>query len=457
MAIHPPRLQFLGAASTVTGSKYLLHYQDRKILIDCGLFQGLKDLRLKNWEAFPVDPRTIDAIVLTHAHIDHSGYIPRLIKEGFRGKVYCTRATLELCRILLPDTGYLQEEEAEYLNRRRLSKHQPALPLFGQKDAEESLRAFVPHDFDKEFELAPGLSVTFIYAGHILGAAQAIVRAGDRVIGFSGDLGRLQNPIFYPPAPPPPLDYLVVESTYGDRRHEDAQPMEELAKIVNQAHQDGGVVMIPAFTVGRAQEIMYFLAQLKKSKRIPDLPMYLNSPMATNVTSVFSKFRALHRLSERECDETCGVVHYVKNVEESKELNLKKGPMVIISASGMLTGGRILHHIKTFGADPKNFIVLSGFQALGTRGRKIQDGGTEIKIFGELSPIGAQVRTLQNLSAHADYTEILTWIRDSQLQPKKVFVTHGEPSAAEAMKEKLRTELGLDAVVPVQDQEFLLD
>ena len=452
-----PRIRFLGAVGTVTGSKYLLTYQDRHVLVDCGLFQGLKELRIKNWDRFPVDPKTIDAIILTHAHIDHSGYIPRLVKEGFRGRVYCTRATLALSRILLPDTGYLQEEEAEYLNRKRLSKHHPAFPLFDKEEAEQALEYFDAKEFDQEFKVSPGMKVRFVYAGHILGAAQAIVTVGGKVVGFSGDLGRLNDPIFYPPKNPPHLDYLIVESTYGNRRHETADPMHELGEIAKETYRRNGVVLIPAFTVGRAQTLMYFLRQLKKTDRIPNIPIYLNSPMATNVTNLLCEFMPLHKLNQTECDETCGIVHYVKSVEESKALNLKKGPMLIISASGMATGGRILHHLKAFASDTKNTIVLAGFQAMGTRGRQIQDGAKEVKIHGELVPIRAKVRTLSNLSAHADYEEILSWLGGSKIQPKKIFVTHGEPEAAAALKERIQEKFKFNCQIPSQDQEFTLE
>lgn len=452
-----PRLRFLGAAGTVTGSKYLLTHRSHQILIDCGLFQGLKELRLKNWDRFPVDPKSIDAIVLTHAHIDHSGYIPRLIKEGFKGKVYCRRATLALCRILLPDTGYLQEEEAEYLNRKRLSKHSPALPLFDKEEAERALEYFSPKEFDQEFEAVPGLRVRFIYAGHILGAAQAVITAGNRTIGFSGDLGRLNDPIFYQPASPPSLDYLVVESTYGNRRHEPSDPMEALGQIIREAYEKRGVVLIPAFTVGRAQALMYFLSELKKKDRIPNIPMYLNSPMATNVTNLLCEFMSLHKLNQQQCDETCDVVHYVRSAEESRALNEKKGPMLIISASGMATGGRILHHLKAFAPGPSNYIVLAGFQAKGTRGRQIQDGENEIKIHREFISVRAQVKVLNNLSAHADSEEILSWLRTSKIRPRTVFVTHGEPDAAAALREKINGELDFNCQIPAQDQEFALE
>lgn len=451
------QIQFLGAAQTVTGSKYLLTYNDKKILIDCGLFQGLKSLRLQNWDPGNINAKSIDAIVLTHAHIDHSGYIPRLIKEGFRGKVFCTPGTLALSRILLPDTGYLQEEEADYLNRKKIAKHSPALPLFTQKDAEDAIKHFVPWNFHENFEPVPGVRVQFLYAGHILGAAMPIVSIGGKTIGFSGDVGRLNDPVFKPPEKLPRLDYLIVESTYGDRRHAEIDPLQELEDLIKQTTERRGVILIPAFAVGRTQTLLLFLSQLRKTNRIPDIPMFLNSPMATNVTEAFCQFKSLHKLSDTECDEIKEVVHYVKTVDESKALNNKKGPIIIIAGSGMATGGRILHHLKEFAPDPKTTIVLTGFQAAGTRGQALQDGVKEIKIHGQFVPVRATVKTIENLSAHADYDEIVRWLTPSNLHPKKVFVVHGEKQAAESLKSILHLKFGWDAIVPEQNAYFDLD
>lgn len=451
------RIRFLGAAQTVTGSKYLLTFNERKVLIDCGLFQGLKELRLKNWDRFPIDPKTIDAVILTHAHIDHSGYIPRLVKEGFRGKIHCTPATRSLCKILLPDTGHLQEEEAEWLNRKHLSKHSPALPLFSEEDAIKAVEHFKTHPFDEQFEVIPGLKVYFRYAGHILGAASVIIECQGKVIAFSGDVGRSQDPILYPPAHLPNVDYLVVESTYGDRVHSEIDTKKELKTLINQAYQNKGVVLIPAFTVGRAQTLMFYLSELKKEGQLPKIPIYLNSPMATNVTDLFCEFKPNHKLTDKECNDMCDVVHYVHSVEESKALNLRREPMVIISASGMATGGRILHHLKEFAPNPNNMIILAGFQAAGTRGRQLQDGYKEIKIHREMVPIRASVNSLENISAHADSQEIIEWLTQSQISPKTVFVTHGEEASAHAMSEKIGSTFGWNSVVPKQDQEFVLE
>ena len=451
------RLRFLGAAETVTGSKYLLTNDKQKILIDCGLFQGLKELRIKNWDRFPIDPQTIDAIILTHAHLDHSGYIPRLIKEGFKGKIFCTAATLVLCKILLADAGHIQEEEADWLNRKKRSKHSPALPLFSEREAEASLQQFVPKDFDESFEVTAGVHAKFKYAGHILGAAMVIVDTGDTKIGFSGDLGRPNDSILYPPANMTDVDYMVVESTYGNRQHEVTDPLADLEKIIDEALLKKGVVLIPAFAVGRAQTLMFYLSELKKLNRISHVPMYLNSPMATSVTDLFHEFRPLHKLSEKQCKDMAEAVLYVRTVDESKALNMRKGPMIIISASGMATGGRIVHHLKAFVSDPTTTVVLAGFQAAGTRGRSLQDGAKEIKIHGEFIPVRAAIKNLQNSSAHADYVEILNWLGESKISPRKVFVTHGEIDAAIKMKEHIWERFQWPCEVPKQDQEFVLE
>ncbi len=445
-------LQFLGAAGTVTGSKYLLTNKGQRILIDCGLFQGLKQLRLRNWDKFPVNPAEISSIILTHAHIDHSGYIPRLVKEGFKGKIYCTPATKDLCRILLADSGHLMEEVTEYLNRKKKTKHEPALPLFTVRDAEDSMQYFETIPFKEKKSLGTNFNFEFHYAGHILGAASIIIEADGRKIAFTGDIGRMNDKIFYPPEPLSQVNYLVTESTYGDRLHNKTDTLDDLANAINETYQRKGVILIPAFAVGRAQAIMYDLSILKKQKRIPEFPMYLNSPMATNVSKIFHEFNKLHRLSETECVETCDVVKYVHSVEESKSLNERKGPMLIISASGMLTGGRILHHLKAFAPYPQNTILLTGFQAAGTRGEALVKGAEEIKVHGQYVPVKAQIKVLPNMSAHADYKEMIQWFSESKISPQKVFVTHGESSAADEFRRRLTETFGWKCTVPVQDE-----
>lgn len=449
-------LQFLGGAGTVTGSKYLLKHNGQKILVDCGLFQGVKHLRMKNWEKFSIPPDQIDAVLLTHAHIDHSGYLPRLVKEGFKGPIYSTEATRDVCQILLPDAGYLQEEEANYLNKRGRSKHKPALPLFTQKDAEDCLEQFVPVDFEKEVQLKSGVRFQFRYAGHILGASSIVVTMADRKIAFSGDLGRQNDDLFFPPKPLPEVDYLITESTYGYKTHAVTNPLDELEDIVNSTYKNKGVVIIAAFAVGRAQAIMHYLSELKKQKRIADVPMYLNSPMATDFSKSFCHYQKLHKLSTEQCNQMSQAFHFVKSPEDSKALNEKSGPMVIISASGMLTGGRVLHHLKAFASDSKNAIVLAGYQSAGTRGSALQNGAEELKIHGEYVPIKAKVYVLDNMSAHADYKEILTWLKNSNIHPQKTFITHGEALASDELRRRIEENFGWDCIIPAQDEIFKL-
>ncbi len=450
-------LRFLGGAQTVTGSKYLFTLNEKKILIDCGLFQGLKELRLKNWDRFPIDPSTIDAILLTHAHIDHSGYIPRLVKEGFRGQIFCTPATANLCHVMLLDTAHLQEEEAEWLNKRKLSKHTPALPLYSTEDVQKTLPLFTPQKIHQTFDVIPGVQVTFLGAGHILGAVQVILEFQGKKLAFSGDLGRPIDNLFPAPETLPDVDYLILESTYGDRQHEVSKPKDDLCKIVLDTIEKKGVVIIPAFTVGRTQTLMHFLSLLRKEGRLPSIPFYINSPMATSATHIFCKYPEMHKLSLQDCNRWSQDFEYVKSVDESKVLNEKKGPMVIIAGSGMMTGGRILHHLKAFAPDPKNTIILTGFQALGTRGRTLMDGAREIKVHGQMLPVNAKVQMLENLSAHADSAEILNWLSLAPRNFKKVFLTHGEPSSIESLKQKIFEKFHISCEAPHQDQEFSLD
>ncbi len=444
------KLTFLGATGTVTGSKYLLEHEDKKILIDCGLFQGLKELRLRNWEKLPVDPASIDAVLLTHAHIDHSGYIPLLVKRGFKGKIYCSGATFDLCAILLPDSGYLHEEDAKRANRYAYSKHKPALPLYTRKDAEESLKQFKAVGFDKPRHLEGGLTFTLGRSGHILGSAFIRVSDEQTSILFSGDLGRANDPVMKPPVHMQSVDYLVLESTYGDRLHEDSHPLDKIGEIIRKTVARGGSVIIPAFAVGRTQSILYYIHELKQAKAIPAaIPVFLDSPMAINATQLLCRHQNDHRLSEKLCTDACHVAKYVHTAEESKALDSGNGvPAVIISASGMATGGRILHHLKHFIGDPRNTILFTGYQAAGTRGARLVHGEGEIKIHGRMWPVRAQVEELHNTSAHADYGEILDWLRHFQEPPRKVFITHGEPAAASSLQMKIEEHFGWHAVVP---------
>lgn len=442
-------LQFLGATGTVTGSKYLLTAKRAKVLVDCGLFQGYKQLRLRNWGDLPFAPPAIESVVLTHAHLDHSGYLPLLVRNGFRGKIHCTDATFDLCRILLPDSGRLLEEEAAYANRKGYSKHSPALPLYTESDAARALEYFAPVRFGKRFHVAGPLHAQFARAGHILGAANVRLDDGATSIAFSGDLGRPEDVLMMPPEVMARSDYLVLESTYGNRRHDPVDPAIKLGKVVQETVARGGVVIIPAFAVGRAQEVMYYLHQLKQSGAIsPVLPVYLNSPMAADVATLYRVHPHDHRLSPDQWRAIFEGVHVVGSVEESKVLNQRRMPMVIIAASGMATGGRVLHHLKAFAPDPRNTIVFAGFQAGGTRGAAMIEGVESIKIHGEYVPVRAQVVQMENLSAHADADETLQWLRRFEAPPKRTFLVHGEPEAADCLRHRIEEELRWQVSVP---------
>lgn len=450
------KLQFLGAAGTVTGSKYLVESDGKRILIDCGLFQGLKELRLRNRASFPVPPSSIHAAVLTHAHLDHTGYLPLLVKNGFRGPIYSTPGTKDLARILLADSGKIQEEEAEYANRKGFSKHKPALPLYTQQDAENCMSSFVTKDYEEDFSVTDTLKVRFSHSGHILGSALVKLWNQKESILFTGDLGRKDNPILCPVARVEQTDYLVVESTYGDKTHPASDPEDELKEIIQTAYQNKSVILVPAFSVGRSQLLMYYISQLKKKKRIPDIPVYLNSPLSIDATDILCSHQEEHRLDSQGCRELCGAAHYVNSVEDSKKLNLKEGPMLIISANGMATGGRILHHLIAFGPDPNNIILFTGYQAVGTRGDRLLKGEQTVKIHGQQIPIRAQIKVLHNLSAHADSAEILKWLKNFKQAPKMTFVTHGEPESAKALSEKITAELGWICKVPANLEEDTL-
>ncbi|WP_257644250.1 MBL fold metallo-hydrolase RNA specificity domain-containing protein [Luteimonas salinisoli] len=452
------RLTFLGANATVTGSRYLVETGDARILVDCGLFQGYKPLRLRNWAPFPVDPASIDAVLLTHAHLDHSGYLPRLVYAGFRGPVWCTEATRALCGILLPDSGRLLEEEAGYANRRGSSKHHPAMPLYTEEDANRSLRQLRAMPADHAFEAVPGVQAMFRGQGHILGASAVTLAHAETRVTFSGDIGRSDDAVMAAPQPPAESDWIVCESTYGDRLHPDETLREELLALLRRVLARQGVVVIPAFAVGRAQLLLHTIAQLIADGDIPEVPLYLNSPMASKVTALYHQFSDQHRLDDAALDTMQRLTRIVSSVEESKALNRRKGPMVIVSAAGMVTGGRVLHHLLAFAGDPRNAIALCGYQAGGTRGAALAAGAETVRIYGRDVEVKAEVAQLAAGSAHADAAELVTWLRAAPRPPRAVFLTHGEPDAADALRKRIERELGWDARVPeYRDSVDLLD
>lgn len=449
------RIHFWGAAETVTGSKYLVETSGQSILVDCGLFQGLKKLRERNWTPLPLAASDIDAVVLTHAHIDHSGYLPRLVRKGFDGPIYSTEATYDLAKILLPDAAWIQEDDARRANRKGYTKHDPALPLFERRDAAAALERFEPVEFcspDETYsdtvDLGPRLRCGFHPAGHILGAAWVALEVDGRRIVFSGDVGRPNDPLMLPARHPHDCDVLVLESTYGDRRHPQRDFATDLAAVINRTIERDGIVLTPAFAVGRAQELMWLVTQLVADGTIPDVPVYLNSPMAINATELFTRWHTLHRLSDAQCAQMCQNVRYVRDARDSRALNARDEPAIIISASGMLTGGRVLHHVKAFGPDPKNTILFCGYQAAGTRGDALLHGAQELKIHGEYVPIAAEVVSLEGLSAHADYAELGDWVQTLESAPERVFLTHGEPAPQDAMRRYLRDRFGWHCEIP---------
>jgi metallo-beta-lactamase family protein len=455
--MHGSKLTFLGAAETVTGSRYLLETGQARLLIDAGLFQGVKKLRQLNWSELPFDAASLDAVVVTHAHIDHSGYLPKLCQLGFRGRIYCTPGTRDLLELLLPDSAFLQEEEARYANQVGYTKHAPAYPLYTREDAQLALTRLTPVPFHERFEPAPGVTASFSRAGHIIGSASVLMRFSGTSLEFSGDVGRPADPIMKPPEPLSPADFLVIESTYGDRKHPSEAVADALARIVSETVAKGGVVLIPAFAVGRAQHLLHLVARLVAEHRIPHLPVYLDSPMAINATELFCKHTEEHRLAADECMLMSRTAKYARTPEESKAIDASSGPMLIISASGMATGGRVLHHLRRFLPDEKNHVLLVGYQAAGTRGRALADGTEELKIHGQYVPVRARVSQIQGLSAHADYAELIAWLRQASISPQRVFVTHGEPAAADAFRRRLQETFGWATVVPGMGATVPLD
>jgi metallo-beta-lactamase family protein len=450
-----PTLRFLGAAGTVTGSKFLLELAGAQVLLDCGLFQGRKDLRLRNWAAVPFDPTKLDAILLSHAHIDHSGYLPLVVREGFRGPVYCTSGTAELLGILLPDSARLQEDDAERANRLGYTKHHPALPLYGVADATATMLQLQPRPYGREFAVANGVRATFRRAGHILGSATVELALDTRPttrLVHSGDLGRPGRPILRDPEPVAAADHLLVESTYGDRVHPHDE-VERLAAVVNETAARGGALLVPSFAVGRAQELVFTLRQLEDEGRIPSLPVFVDSPMAIAGTEIYGRHPEDHDLDMRQLRDAhrdplrCRQLTLVHSAEESKRLNRLTGGFIVIAGSGMATGGRILHHLALRLPDRRTTVLLPGFQAAGTRGRALQEGAASIRIHGEDVPVKARVETIDGFSAHADRNEILAWLARFRRAPSHTWVIHGEPGAAAALAAEIESRLGWKASV----------
>jgi len=442
------KLTFLGAAGTVTGSKYLIEAGGLRILVDCGLFQGYKNLRLLNWQPMPFSTKEIDAVVLTHAHIDHSGALPLLVKQGYRGPVYATRATAELCGLLLPDSGHLQEADADFANRHKSSKHHPALPLYTEEDARRALKLFKPLEFDELLTLGP-LQLRLRGAGHILGAGSVELRQGNHSLLMSGDLGRPDDLMMKPPVPIEHGDTLVIESTYGDRTHDDGDHTGELADVIRRTAARGGMVIVPAFAVGRTQALLHQIWLLKKAKQIPDLPVFLDSPMAIDTTGIYQHHANEHRLSADDCRHMGTVARFCRTPDQSRELNQLTYPAIIISASGMATGGRILHHLKNHLGDHRCSVVFAGFQAGGTRGARLVQGERSIRIFGQDVAVNAEIVSLPGMSAHADAGQIIDWLKTAKQPPQHVYITHGEQDASDALRRRIQRELGWHASVPM--------
>ncbi len=471
-------ITFLGAARTVTGSKYLVESNGTKVLVDAGLFQGLKELRDRNWQDLPIAATGIESVVLTHAHLDHCGYLPRLVSQGFRGRVFCTQGTKDLCGIVLPDAGRLQEEDAEYANRQGFSKHKPALPLYGEADAFRAVSQLQPCGYDRPMPVAPGIEIAFINAGHLLGSSYVRMHIDGRTVLFGGDLGRFDRPVLPDPAMVSGADYLLVESTYGDRVHEKDDDGTRLADIVNETVRRGGKLIIPAFAIGRVEELIYWLRRLETEDRIPALPVFLDSPMASAALARYSErvheldpdmrpenhdntaphdaaardprpARRRHAQQEREMAVFATErFRVVTSVEESKNVTASRTTAIVMSSSGMAEGGRVLHHLKAALPDPRNTVLFAGYQGVGTRGRRLVDGEKSVKIHGEWVPVAARIERLDSMSAHADANEIMRWLHGFSQKPTTTFIVHGEPPSMEALAGRIHAELGWETRMP---------
>ncbi len=457
-------LTFLGAAGTVTGSKHLLELNGTRVLVDCGLFQGLKELRERNWQPLPVQPSTIHAVVLTHAHLDHCGYLPRLVADGFSGRIFCTSATADLVRIVLPDAAKLQEEDAEQANRAGFSKHAPALPLFTMEDAARALMMLQPAGYERPLPVAPGIEVEYINAGHLLGSAYASVRTDGLHVLFGGDLGRYNRPVLPDPSPVAEADVLLVESTYGDRTHPADDDGEGLAEIIRGVSERRGRLIIPAFAIGRVEELLYWIKRLEDEKRIPVLPVWVDSPMATEALLQYSRrveeldpamkpAEPLPRQNRAVAAFATDRLQVVASPQQSRELVGSRGSAIVISSSGMATGGRVLHHLAVGLPRPENTVLFAGFQAAGTRGRNLIEGARSVRIHGADVPVNARVAHLDSMSAHADAGEIMRWLRNFKRPPSRTYIVHGEPTAAGTLQRRVASELGWNASVAQYRQQ----
>ena len=442
-------IHFLGAAGTVTGSKYLVDTGERKILIDCGLFQGLKELRLKNWEYPPVDVSEIDAVLLTHGHMDHTGYLPRLVKQGFKGAIYGTNPTLDIAKIILNDSAKIQEQEAERANKEGYSKHSPAEPLYTLSDVEKTVPRFKGVPPSQWLPILKDVKARFQYNGHILGATYIELDIHGKRFVFSGDIGRTNDLLLYPPLKPAKADVLFIESTYGGRFHpEEEEAIPQIEKLVNDTIYKGGSLFIPSFSVERAQLMMLIFWRLLKEDKIPKVEMIMDSPMGANVLELFHRTRDWHRLEDNECDEMCSHFTVVSSYRETMELRTDNKPKIVIAGSGMLTGGRMLNYLETQAQNPNNTLLFVGYQAEGTRGRKLLEGDKELKVYGKWVPFHMEVAEIEGLSAHADHTELMDWMSKIKNKPERIFIVHGEKESAEALQKGIEETYGWDADIP---------
>lgn len=441
------KIQFLGAVENVTGSKYLIQTNDKNILVDCGMFQGLKKLRLLNWEPLPFNVSTIDIVLLTHGHLDHTGYLPRLVKAGFVGPIWGTAPTLEIAKIILEDSAKIQEEDAARANAKGYSKHKPAQPLYDLKDVEKTLPYFNPQPLDRWIEISEGISCRFNYNSHIIGATFIELKIGDKTIVFSGDIGRDNDLLMYPPQKPETADILIIESTYGDRPHPNHSE-KQLEDIINTAAKMNGTIIVPGFAVERIQMLMYLLWQLKKKGKIPAIPIYMDSPMGRNVLDIFHHNTSWHKLPADQCTEMCRDIKLIKTMQETVKLATDKSAKIVIAGSGMASGGRVLTYFQQFLGNPSATVLLVGYQAEGTRGRQLLEGAKEVKLYGKYYVVKAKIENIEGLSAHADQKGLIDWMSQLKKKPEKIFIVHGEPQSADALRVKIKDVYGWDSVIP---------